>query len=463
MRRRSFLSGLVAGPVLGAGAAASSVLLATRDAHAAAFDVSDTGWEGLSEFFQIAKRELGNERVKPVATLDWSALKAEDGVAFIHPDAPIDATEASDFMKLGGRVAVLDDFGRGEDLLRRFKIQRVRMPGRPVAALRGNPELPIAEPWLEIQKGQIGSPHPIVTNVKRLVLNHPMALEHPDLSPVLKVRLSGSETDAIVAVAGQVEKGRLFAMSDPSAVINSMLRYPGNRAFAAGLVRYLANDSDRGQGRLFLVTNDYKQEGSVGGDKTLVQEAEGALRNLADSLADARKEGLPSWLLAILAALGVTGLALWVARASGKPYKSPVPRYARATPLVARGGVAGRFAMLAAPSSPRGLVLLELKSALFEAVAERFQLAASPSGEAVLSALRGSGLVEGGLMAKLEQVVARMQRLEASVLAGAGAKVRREIVDEARAVVSEVVDAVGALERRRPPTRHYAPPTEPDA
>lgn len=457
MRRRSLLAGLAAAPV---GLAAA---LASREAVAAAFDVSDTGWEGLSEFHQIAKRELGAERVKPVATLDWSTLKPEDGVVFLHPDAPIDATEASDFMKLGGRVAVIDDFGRGEDLLRRFKIQRVRMPGRPVAALRGNPELPIAEPWLEIQKGQIGSPHPIVANVKRLVLNHPMALEHPDLSPVLKVRLSGSDTDAIVAVAGQVEKGRLFAMSDPSALINSMLRYPGNRAFAAGLVRYLANDAERGQGRLFVLANDYKQEGSVGGDKTLAQEAESALRNLADGLADARKDGLPSWMLPILAALGVTALALWVARASGKPYKSPVPRYARPTPLVARGGVAGRFAMLAAPSSPRGLVLLELKSALFEAVAERFHLAPSPSGEAVLGAVRGSGLVDGALLGKLEAVVGRMQRTEAAVLAGAGAKVRREVVEEARSVVSAVVDAVGALERRAAPVRHHYAPSEPDA
>ncbi len=35
-------------------------------------------------------------------------------------------------------------------------------------------------------------------------------------------------------------------MGDPSVVINEMLRYPGNRAFASGLLKYLA---ERRRGR----------------------------------------------------------------------------------------------------------------------------------------------------------------------------------------------------------------------
>lgn len=449
----------------GAAAAGSAVALAPRTAQAAAFDISDADWEGLSEFYQIAKTELGPDRVKPVAALDWSELRPDDGIVFIHPTEAIDSTEASEFMKQGGRLAVIDDFGRGDELLKRFKIERVRMPGRPVAALRQDPQLPIAEPWLEISRGQIGAPHPVVANVKRLVLNHPMALLHPDLSPVMKVRLAGSEGDAIVAVAGQVEKGRLFAMSDPSALINSMLRYPGNRAFAVGLVKYLANDADRDKGRLYVITNAYKQDGSVGGDRTLMQELESGLRSLGDSLADARKQGFPSWLLAILAAGAVALLGMWVARASGKPYKSPLPRYARSTPLVARGGVAGRFAMLAAPSSPKGLVLLELKSALVDAIADRFALDPSPSDEAVLRAVRGSGKVDGGLLADLQRVLVQMQRTEAAVVAGAATRVPREQVTHAHRVVRAVIDACGALEPARTVGRSYGgaevqPPSE---
>jgi hypothetical protein len=426
----------------------AAALLTARRAEAAAFDIADGGWEGGAELFQIAKTELGAERVKPVATLDWSALKPEDGLLVVHPTDELDAGEATEFMKLGGRVAILDDFGRGDDLLRRFKIERVTMPARPLAALRNNPQLPIAEPWLDVARGQIGAPHPVVGNVRQLVLNHPTALVHPDLSPVLKVRCAGG-VDAIVAVAGQVGKGRLFAMSDPSSLINSMMRYPGNRAFGAGLVRYLANDNDRGQGRLFIVTNAFKQEGSVGGESSLGRDIEDALRSLADGLAEARKLGLPSWMLALLAALAVATLAVWVGRASGRPYKSPLPRYARPVPLVARGGVAGRFAMLAAPSSPRSLVLLELKSALFEAIAARFDLDAQTYADSVLKAVRRSGLVEAPLMTRLEQTVARMQRAEAAVLAGSSARISREAVDDAHDVVQAVLEACGALEPPR--------------
>ncbi len=440
--RRALLSLVAAAPV------GAAVALTTSRARAAPFDVADAGWEGGAELFQIAKTELGAERVKPVASLDWSAVKPEDGVLVMHPTNDLNAAEATEFMKLGGRLAILDDYGRGDELLRRFKIERVALPGRPLAALRNNPELPIAEPWLEVQRGQIGAPHPVVANVRQLVLNHPTALLHPDLSPVLKVRCAGSE-DAIVAVAGQVGKGRLFAMSDPSALMNSMLRYPGNRAFGAGLVRYLANDGDRGQGRLFVITNAFKQEGSVGGERTLGRDIEEALRSIADNLAEARKSGLPPWMLALLSAIGIALLAVWVVRASGRPYKSPLPRYARPVPLVARGGVAGRFAMLAAPSSPRSLVLLELKSALFEGVAARFDLDANPSADAVQKALRRSGALDVEALRRLSEVVQRMQRAEAAVLAGSGSRVSKESLDEAHAAVSEALEACGALERNR--------------
>jgi hypothetical protein len=421
--------------------------LASTKALAAAFDVGDTGWEGYSELYEIAKKELGPDRVKPVGALDWSKLKADDGVLFIHPLQPIDTAEASQFMKIGGRVAVLDDFGRGDELLRRFRIERVPMPGRPVAALRNNPDLPVAEPWIDVSNGKIGAPHPVAANSKRIVLNHPMALLHPDLSPVLKVRCGGSE-DAIVAVAGQVDKGRLFAMSDPSALINSMLRYPGNRAFGAALVRYLASDNDRAHGRLYIATNHFTMEGSVGGERTLLRDIEAQVSDLADSLARARALGLPPWMLAVLAAVSVAAAGVWVGRASAKPYRSPVPRYARATPLVARGGVAGRFAMLAAPSSPRSLLLLELKSALFEAATDRLGLDPSPSSDAVLRAIAATGKVDEGMMARLRESLRRMQRAESAVLSGSGLRVDKATVEEAHAVVTEVVARIGALEAR---------------
>ena len=136
-------------------------------------------------------------------------------------------------MKAGGRLAILDDYGRGEDLLSRFRIERIPAPTRPMQALRNNPNLAIAEPVTEQVAGKEWGPHPVVSNVKQLVTNHPTGMTHPQLSPVLQIRAAGNDQDVVVAVAGQVEKGRLFAMSDPSAVINLMLRYPGNRGVSS--------------------------------------------------------------------------------------------------------------------------------------------------------------------------------------------------------------------------------------
>jgi hypothetical protein len=396
-----------------------------------------------------------------VATLDWSELGPEDGLLVLHPDAEIDASEASEFMKLGGRLAVVDDFGRGIDLLRRFKIERVPAPSKPALTLRNNPRLAVAEPWLDSARGAVGAPHPVVANVRRLVLNHPSALLHPDLSPVLRVRAIG-EPEAIVAVAGQVGQGRLFAMSDPSALINSMLRYPGNRAFAAGLVRYLAQEGDRaGRGRLYVVANEFRQQGSIGGDASLTDDLREQFRSLVESLEDARREGLPSWLLALLSASVVVALAFWVARSAGRPYRSPVPRYARALALVSRGGVAGRFAMLAAPSSPRALVLLELKSALTEALGDLYGLGPQPPREQLTARLRGDGRIPAELYRRYAEVDRQMARAEAAVLAGSGARVTPEALDEARAVVGELLERLGALEPRR--ARPIAPvvPQEP--
>ncbi len=425
--------------------AALGLLFVPRDARAGAFDLADETWEGCRELFAIAKSELGEARVKPLATLDWSKLGPEDGLLVLHPAQPLDALEASEFMKLGGRVAVLDDFGASEDLLRRFKIERIPMPGAPLTALRNNPELALAEPFLETAAGQIGTPHPVAAQVKRVVLNHPTALLHPDLSPVLRVRLKGTSKDAIVAVAGQVEQGRLFAMSDPSSVINSMLRYPGNRAFATGVVRYLASDGERSKGTLYIVANRFEQEGSVGGERTLAQQIEAQLRMMLAALANARQEGLPPWAMTLLAGLVLAGVAAWVARTSWRSYRTPVPRYAQTTPWVGRGGAAGRFAMLAAPSSPRSLVLLELKSALVENVSERFGLGPNAGSAAVLAAVR-ENVGDPGLAARLERILERMARAESAVLAHTEARVAESEVEQAARVLDDVLVAIGSVD-----------------
>jgi hypothetical protein len=404
--------------------------------------VNDTGWEGASELLEIARGELGMARVHAVAVLDWDDVQPEDGVLAIHPLEPMDAEETTAFMKAGGRLSILDDYGLGDETLKRFHIERTAAPSRPVAALRNRAALAIAEPVLDVVAGHSQGPHPVVARVQQLVTNHPTGLRHPNLSPVLRIRAVG-EPDAIIAVAGQVGKGRLFAMSDPSAAINQMLRYPGNRAFVAGLARYLVDDDgpQRRQGRLFIVANKFSEEGSYGGKTALHKDIESQLKALANSLAEARREGFPGWAHVILAALAAVGAAIWVVRASARPYRNPQPRYARAVPLVAQGGIAGRFAVIAAPSSPYSLALLELKSALYEALAVRFNLAFDPAPEGLAKIVWNAGALDESGYSALKEVLALMHQVETAVVAGRPAPVSRAALTKAAAVVRDVLAA----------------------
>ncbi|WP_437302012.1 DUF4350 domain-containing protein [Sorangium sp. So ce388] len=447
-------------------------LLAPARTASAAFDVNDPSWEGCSEFLEIARAELGVARVHAVAVLDWSEVGPEDGILVLHPLQALDGDDTTSFMKAGGRLAIVDDFGRGDDTLRRFQIERIPTPARPVAALRNRPSLAIAEPVVDIVGGHAIGPHPVVSHVQRLVTNHATGLRHPNLSPVLRIR-AVSEPDVIVAVAGQVGKGRLFAMGDPSALMNMMLRYPGNRAFASGLARYLV-DEDGAQprrGRLYVVANRFDEESSFGGETSLRKDFDEQLKALASAVEDARRDGLPGGALLALAALAGLGLAIWTARASARPYRSPLPRYARPTPLVAQGGAAGRFAVLAAPSSPRGLAFLELKNALFEALSVRFGLEPNPGQEAVARLVAREGALDERALSAFKEVLGTMYRVEASVVAGKPANVSRTALLHAADVVRKVLAACGA-DGRKPPRgphpgapegRPTAPPSQADA
>lgn len=425
-------------------------LLCPGAARGAAFDINDTSWEGCSELLEIARAELGAARVVPLAVIDWDQVRPEDGVIALHPLQPMDADETAAFMKAGGRLAIVDDYGRGNETLRRFHIERSSPPSRPAEALRDRPALAIAEPVIDVVAGRSTGPHPVVAGVQKLVTNHPTGLLHPNLSPVLHIRAVG-EPDVVIAVAGQVGKGRLFAMSDPSAVMNQMLRYPGNRAFAEGLVRYLVDDDGPmlRKGRLFIVANKFDEHGAFGGQTTLRKELDSAAASLADALADARANGFPPWMHVVLAVLVALAASIWALRAGARTYKSPLPRYARRVPLIAQGGAAGRFAMLAAPSSARGLVLLELKSALFESVAHRFALEAEPSPEVLVRLVAGLG--DAALVEALRPVLDAMVRVETAIVAGQRPRVPVKVLADADAAVRRAVALCEVDAPRRSP------------
>jgi len=415
-----------------------------RAAAAKGFDVSDTSWEGTSELYSLAQQELGKGRVEVLAMVDYEHLQKEDGLLVLHPEHGLDYNELSAFLRAGGRMAVLDDRGEAASFLARFQIHRVEAPRHPAQMLRDNPDLAIAVPAVEQVAGQEQNRHPVVASVDRVVTNHPTALVHPNLTQVLKIPATG-EPDATLAVTGIIAKsGRLFAMGDPSTVINEMLRYPGNRAFAAGLLKYLV-ENDAGvsrAGKLYIVANDFGQRGHFGGTRGVL----GELSNLSDTLsgfgAELEKNGLPGNLALALAVIASGGALAWAVSYSARLYRRSVPRYAHAPLLVAQGGLAGRAAVLSAPTTDPALVLLELRAALSEALAQRLGLPRLAAAEQIIAELAKKPLFAAARVGDIADLFKALGQAQTSLLAHQRLKLSRDRLPELARKVMEILDEI---------------------
>ncbi len=392
-------------------------MVSTRVVGASPLDLKGQDWEGLSQLVGLAQAELGATRVVTVsgthgegAKLDLSQLHKEDALFIVHPVAPLDVDELSTFMRAGGRVVLLDDYGSGEELLARFGIRRVPLPAKPAQMLRDNPALAIAEP---------ASTHPAVRDVGRVVTNHATGLDHKALSAVLVVRGDG-EPDVLLAVAGAVSQGRLLAVGDSSLLMNSMLRYPGNRALASALVRYATEDDAWGRrdGKLYVLSNDFTTSGAFGVDSRLGGALGQAARALKEVLDTLRHEGMPP-LAAYLLALAVgLGMVAWTSSRAGHPHRTIVPRFVKPASVAAQGGVAGRAAVLAAPGTSRVLAMLEMKSALEEDLATRLGLDRTPTPEELASRARAAGLLDSAQAEALARLLKALGELESALPLG---------------------------------------------
>jgi hypothetical protein len=379
-----------------------------------------------------------------LASVDFDHLGKNDGLLVLHPERELDYNELSAFLRAGGRMAVLDDRGEAARFLSRFQIHRVEAPRSPAQSLRDNPSLAIAVPAVEQVAGQEQNRHPVVAGVDRVVTNHPTALVHPNLTQVLKIPALG-EPDATLAVTGIIAKsGRLFAMGDPSVVINEMLRYPGNRAFASGLLKYLVeNDAgvSRG-GKLYILANDFSQKGHFGGSRGAL----GELSNLSDTLAelatDLEKNGLPGTLSLSLAVLAASGALVWAINYSSRRYRRSVPRYALAPLLVAQGGLAGRAAVLSAATTDPALVLLELRSALSEALAQRLGLSRLASPEQIVAELAKRPLFDAERVQKIGELFRALSAAQAPILARKRLKLSKQPLANLSRKVMEILDEI---------------------
>jgi len=427
-------------PILGFLLACVIALALSAHEARASYDVTSTDWDGLSELVQLAKDEAGPTHVVATTSLDYAALAPRDAVILLHPETSLDVASLSSFLRDGGRVVLFDDFGKGDELLRHFQIQRVALPERPALELRHNPALAIAEP----------ADHQTVHGVSRVVLNHASGLLHRQLSPLLYVRSASDDEKTYVGLAGAVDKGHLLVVSDSSVPINGMLRFPGNKTFVRNVLRYAHTGVGDvvGDGKLYIVVGSFEQVGSYGANDAA---SLGKLRVVSDAFHDFERNGFPPVLAYVAAAFGALGLGLWVYGRASRVHQAATPRYAKAVPLAVQGGVAGHAAVIAARGTTRALAVLEIKTALEESLCDALSLDRMPAPDELVRRAREARLLSDAMGASLRALLAYMSRVETLVLSRR-ADAMRQVRDadvarcaaEMRAVVDEIRARAGA-------------------
>lgn len=205
----------------------------------------NAGWNGLSELADLAQG-MGY-RLRLLEELSWEHLPPRGTLLLIYPRTQLDSLELVAFVGRGGALLLADDFGDSEQPLRHLGIRR--QDGADVRAERyhrGNPQLPVAT---------VQSQHELTAGIREIVTNHPSVFfsSFPTIA--------GFRDRGQLMVAASVGRGRFVALSDPSVLINSMLRFEDNSTLATNLIRHLAP----GEGdTLYLVTGHSRQRQPAG-------------------------------------------------------------------------------------------------------------------------------------------------------------------------------------------------------
>jgi hypothetical protein len=225
----------------------SPATAAAQTAPTIDYDPQSPAWNGLVEFVRLS--QTAQVELRTGSTLDWSSIRRGDGLLVLYPLSSVDLDELSAFLEDGGRLALFDDFGSSEPLLRWFQVQR----SEAIQGTLRSPRLPGMYNAFRLGDHVLGD------QVDSLVTNEPVVLRHARLSPAFSLTQEPSQG---VILAGQVGRGRLVVGGDPSILINSMLRFSGNRQFAINLLSYLAPQP---RGRIHLVTRRFASRGTYEG------------------------------------------------------------------------------------------------------------------------------------------------------------------------------------------------------
>ena len=363
------------------------------------FDPANAEWNGLSRFVEIARED--GVALEIVTRLDVGSLRPEDALVVLSPRQDLPAAALTDFMRAGGRVALADDFGHGESLLRTFRIGRGRPNRADALRLRGNEELLVARPV---------AGHPLTENVSALVTNHPQVVYHQDLEPIFAFGSGEAAQRDAVVLAGAVGQGRLVAIADPSVLINNMLELGGNRRFAGNLATYLLGQSgERSGGTLYLVPPGAVLAGRFGEPG-----ADRPLHDVRAAIEAISRAEIPAGALRIAGA-ALAGILLVLA-AGVLPRSSPyVGASMFARPSVS-GGFAGRVSWFAQRPANLGDPAMVYKHELESELRDRLGLPARFGVEELAARMKARGMRSDDVAAaralhgELAQVHEEMER-----------------------------------------------------
>lgn len=378
------------------------------------FSTGSSSWDGYVEFARLAQKQLGIDRVVIKSHINYDELTKDDAVIIVHPMERLDESSLGAFLVDGGRLAILDDYGRGAEFLQNFGIKSIASPSDPAESLRSNPSLAIAIPSLQSNDDAQKGHHPMTAGIERVVTNHPRVFEHPDLTVVLGIVDKEGQTHALALTGVIAQKGRLFALGDPSVFINLMLRYPGNRKLAEGLVQYLTSDPNHSataastQGRLYLLSNQFKQRGAYGKPASLKNKVDAAINESAEALRNIMDDGLTREASLALCFL-IMACILAHIRQTLRFSQFPLPSYSRAPHPAAQIGAASRLDVLQSSHAEPALLVLELDAVLRDAVSRRLHEDGGAAPAQIAKSAQAKGLTPTEAL-ELSQVLTEFQR-----------------------------------------------------
>lgn len=364
------------------GGALAAALLAAAACWPSARARAQQAWDGLERLVALA--DAAHVELVAPRSLSLSQVSERDALLLVNPQRPLPVGALSTFLREGGRIALLDDFGSGGRFLSAYQVERLPAP-RTGPALRDDPRFLIAYPR---------SDHPLAEGVPLLLTNEASVLRHPDLKPVF---VFGRGEQAL-ALAGAVGAGRLVAVGDASLLINQLLSLPSHERFARNLLEYLSVSG----GRVWLIGPQTALSGSYGErDKQGLAWLDGWLKRVAHP-------DLPPGVLTLMA-FALAAIAALVAL-NALPRKSPYLRAALFPEDTVYAGFAGRVALAKLPGSNLLWPLLDLKQELEAELAHRLGMTGAFDAERAVREAARRGVPKQrieGLLSELSELATR--------------------------------------------------------